>query len=148
MRKIIVSVLNLVNLVLLGITFGLGTLTAGLDRQGQSIGTYYQLVWPANAAYFQALNVIGFFALCIAAGLTLFLVVPLSFRKFVSAGNAALLIFTGVVTLLVPTIYNQGSALPVTNQGGLIGMGVLLFVAAAISAFGAVLEFLAEKEAK
>lgn len=150
MRKIIVTVLNLVNLVLLGITFGLGSLTAATNASGNSVGTYYSLVWPSSNAYFNALNLIAFFGLCVAAALALFLLLPVKFRKFVSAGATALLIFVGVLTLLVPANYVSVSEIApaLTLQDSLIAMGVLLFVAALLTCLGAVLEFLPEKDAK
>ena len=143
MRKIIATVISLVNLVLLGIAFGLGSLTAATNANEASIGTYYSLVWPTSNAYMNAFNIVGFFALCLAAGVMLFLLIPLKVRKFVAVCEVALLIFAGVATLLVPQMYCSVSDVMPTFylQGGLIAMAVLMFSAAALTAIEAVLEF-------
>ena len=148
MRKIIATVVNLVNLILLGIAFGLGSLTAAVNANDASIGTYYSLVWPTSQSYFNAMNIAGFFVFCVAAGIMLFLLIPLKVRKFVAVLEAVLLVFAGVATLLVPQMYcSVADPAPLFYlQGGLIAMAVLMFVAALLTVFNVVLEFTEKAE--
>ena len=148
MRKIIATVVNLVNLILLGIAFGLGSLTAAVNANDASIGTYYSLVWPTSQSYFSAMNIAGFFVFCVAAGIMLFLLIPLKVRKFVAVLEAILLVFAGVATLLVPQMYcSVADPSPLFYlQGGLIAMAVLMFVAALLTVFNVVLEFTEKAE--
>ena len=140
MRKIISPIVNLVSLILVGIAYGLAGLTAANDVAGNGVGSYYQLVW-GNINTF---NLVGFF-LMIAATVFVFLTFIPKGRKFIAILTGGLLIAAGVMALYAPAQVAQNH-LPLTNQPGLIGMAVLLFVAGGFSLIISALEFALSKK--
>lgn len=122
MRKILSPIINLVSLILVGIAYGLAGISAANDVAGVSVGSYYQLVW-GNINTF---NMVGFFLLIAATLFVLLTFIPKG-RKVLAFLSGALLIASGVMALLMPS--HVAGINPLTNQPGLIGMAVLLFVA-------------------
>ena len=139
MKRILSPLINLVSLILVGVAFGLGGLSAAHHAGNDSnMGTYYQLIWQ-NPKF---LPVFGFFALCVGAFLLLVVFLPFV-RKFAAPLAGALLIVSGVFALLTPKAIQSNVA--VELQPGLIAMAVLLFIAGAFSLIVCALEFLSKE---
>lgn len=134
MRKIIVPIVDIVILILIGISFGLAGITFLKDASQASIGTFYQLVWPADMKV-NAVALVAFFAMCVAPFFTLLSFVPFKLRSAFNGLSAVLLIGAGVIALMLPKILTSGMevALTLYLQGGAWGMAILLFVAALLS---------------
>ena len=140
MRKFISPIVNLVSLILAGISFGLAAITAAFNVAGNSIGNYYQLVWLNNTP--NTVAIVGFFLICVGTFLLLVNFLP-KIRKVTAPLSAVLLVAGGVIALLTPKLV-QGK-LTVYNQPALIALATLLFVAALFSAVVTALEFVKEK---
>lgn len=140
MRKFISPIVNLVSLILAGISFGLAAITAAFNVAGHSIGNYYQLVWLNNTP--NTVAIVGFFLICVGTFLLLVNFLP-KIRKVTAPLSAVLLVAGGVIALLTPKLV-QGE-LTVYNQPALIALATLLFIAALFSAVVTVLEFVKEK---
>lgn len=144
MRKFLLPVINLVNIILVSIAFGLGANTAvtGTDNY-TARGNYYQLIWERS---FNPVAIFGFFLFIFAVALVLVNFLPLKVRKFVTLLTGAAFIATGVIFLRTPYL-----SISMTNgevTGSLIAMAVLVFVAGALSLLMSVIEFLPAKESK
>ena len=146
MKKFILPVVNLICLVLAGVTFGLGANSAvyrGQASAGQ--GNWYQLVWtiPTNPT---VIGLIGFFGLCFAAFIALVTIIPFKVRKFCVAFGGLLFVATGVMFLLTPgAVYTGANAASYIRSDSLIAMSVLMFVAGGLELLGSCVEFLPEK---
>ena len=138
MRKFLLPVINIVNLILLGIAFGLGGNTAiytpaGTERT--SLGNYYQVIWNNPTV----MSVVTFFLFVTGVALCLFTLIPFKGRKFVALICGGMLIASGVLTLtLGGSLANP--VLGYTNSGSLIALVVLLIVAGALEAIMSVYE--------
>lgn len=146
MKKILSPIINLISLILVGVAFGLGGLSAAhiasashTSTEG-NMGTYYQLVWSVE--HKSVLAIVGFFLLCVGAFLLLVVFLP-KIRKFVAPLAGGMLIAAGVIALLMPARIQP--TLTVENQPGLIAMAVLLFVAGGFSLIVCALEFLSKE---
>ncbi|MCQ2792796.1 MAG: hypothetical protein MJ221_00025 [Bacilli bacterium] len=140
MKKFLSPILNIISMILVGIAYGLGGITAAHNVAQHSIGNYYQIVWGGNSLI--ALNVVGFFLIVAGSAFLLLVFIP-KCRKYTAFLTAGLLIAGGVLALMSPA--NLNSTLPVYNQPGLIGMASLLFAAGFFSLLISVIEF-ASKE--
>lgn len=149
MRKFLLPIINLVNVILVSIIFGLGANTALTGDTYPNRGNWYSLVWEgylktgADGKQIVCANVvgiIGFFLFVIAVAGILVAFLPVSFRKWVNVGVGAALIAAGVLFLLTP----NGSMRNIPNVGeitdSLIAMAVLAFVSGAFSLGMAALE--------
>ena len=141
MRKILVPILGLLSLVLLGIAFGLASLSIATHTISNTVVgvSYYQAVWQGE--YMTALNVIGFFLLCFAPAFVLVGLLPFKFRKFVLCGAALAAIVAGVFILLTPAQYFGADVNKYTINGGLIATGVLVIIAGVLECLAALLDF-------
>ena len=146
MRKFLIPIINLVNLILVSITFGLGAkdgaaIDAGLNDIGR--GNYYQLVWNASDKA-NVIGIVGFFLFVVAAALMLVNFLPLKARKCVAPLTGLMFIAAGVMFLLTPA----NAAIHFVElklSGSLIAMAVLVFIAGALSLGMSVLDFTAKK---
>ena len=134
MRKFLLPVINLVNLILVSITWGLSGKTAVIDagHAGGDVkcGNFYQVVWMGTKA--NAVGIIGFFLFIAAVALTLVAFLPLKSRKFITCAGGAFYIAAGVLFLRAPYHYDY-SIQKIELSGALIAMAVLVFVAGAFS---------------
>jgi len=138
MRKFLLPIISIVNLILAGIAFGLGGNTAAYSPAGtdRAIGNYYQLVWnqPTGMA------VTAFFLFVFAVFFTLVYFIPFKHRKCANILVGGLFIAAGALTLTVPNAYAQ-AAFAYTRSGSLIAMSVLMFVAGGLTLLASLLEF-------
>lgn len=143
MRKFLLPIISIVNLILAGIAFGLGANTAAYSPADSTIGAgnYYQLVWNQP----QVIGMLAFFFFVFAVFFTLVYFIPFKHRKFANLVIGALFIGGGVCTLLVPANAYIMPKLSYTLTGSLIAMVVLMFVAGGLTLLASLLEF-TEKE--
>ena len=131
MRKFLLPVINIVNLILVGIAFALGGNTAAYSPAGTervALGNYYQLVWNNP----QPFGVVAFFLFVVGVFFLLVTLVPFKARKFVACLDGAMLVAAGVLTLsLAGTVANE--TLGYTNSGSLIAVAVLMIVAGGLA---------------
>lgn len=148
MRKFILPVINLINIVLVSITFGLASKSAFVENAeslwyGQGKGNFYQIAWghPGTPS---AIGIVAFFLFVFAVAITVFAFLPVKFRKYVTAVGGLMYITAGVLFLLSPKHCN----LPVLEPkltGTLIAMAVLVFIAGAFTLIMSAIEFLEKK---
>ena len=155
MKKLLFSLVSIVNMILIGIAFGLGANTAAwvTKKEGTAIGNWYQLVFPTAPRTPAVANIICFCLLVLGAALVVFALLPFKFRKFVNIAGGGALIAAGVLTLWVPTNYMEtseaASKLSFYSSGSLIAMAVLLLVAGGLALAASCGEILLkDKEAK
>lgn len=152
MRKFVFSIISLVNMILAGIAFGLGSNTAMFISKAEEnpSGNFYQLVFPGIAERVSPANIICFVLLVLASFLALVALIPFKGRKFVNILGGGSFIAAGVLTLWVPTNYMLTTTAPgklhFFSSGSLIAMAVLLIVAGALALLGAIIEFIPKKE--
>lgn len=146
MRKFLLPIINLVNIILTSIAFGLGSKTAVVDKALGEVGkgSYYQLVWN-SADHANVLGIIGFFLFVAAAAFMLTLFIPVKCRKFTALLTGALYIGAGVLFLMTPGACDVAIIKPVLT-GSLIAMAVLVFIAGGLSLVMGLLDF--KKESK
>lgn len=140
MRKFVLPLLSLVNLVLLAVVFGVSAQCIGTRVDGSNFGNYYQLVFERGS---NILALVSFILLVLGGLFTLVNLIPFKARKFTSIAHAAMTIGSGVLMLLAVT----KTAEKVTVSGSLVAVSVLLFVAGFMSILMGLLEF-TKKEAK
>ena len=149
MRKFLLPVINLINLILVSITWGLTKQTAVVDKEfaSEPRGIYYQIVWGGTKP--NVLAIVGFFlfiATCVAI-LVAFL--PLKVRKFITCAGGLMSVASGVIFLLSPKPkFYDCSIVEPKLTGACIAMAVLVFVAGAFLLLMSVIEFLPEKKSK
>lgn len=160
MKKFLLPIMNLINVVLVSIVFGLGAQTAlnlidtSKNKVGQ--GNWYQLVWRGyytdmGKTGVNVLGIVGFFLFVLAVAAILVAFFPTKFRKWVCAGMGAALIASGVLFLLTPNGagYSFIANCKITSE--LIGMAVLAIVSGVLSLGMAAIEIVPiflKKEAK
>lgn len=145
MRKFLLPIINLVNVVLVAITFGLSPKTSVIDAGMKDLakGNYYQLVWNNSNA--NVMGIIGFFLLCVAALATLVIFFPFKARKCVAAVTGLMYAGAGAMFLLTP----KGADMVFVElemTKAFITMIVLTFCVAAFTILMSVLEFTEKKE--
>lgn len=147
MRKFLLPIINLVNIILTSIAFSLGTKTAVVEKIAGEVGkgSYYQLVWNA-ADKANIFGIIGFFLFVGAAVFMLSLFIPVKCRKFTAILTGGLYIAAGVFFLKTPGSANITLIKPQLT-GSLIAMAVLVFICGALSLVMAAIDF-SKKEAK
>ncbi len=149
MRKFLIPIINLVNVILVSIVFGISVNPSAFDTHtgsSVSVGNYYQLVWnPADKA--NVLGIVGFFLFVVVAAVMLFNFLPVKARKFTAAVAGAMFIGSGVLFLMTPASADLGKVVidSLELSGSLIAMAVLVFVAGALSLAMAALDFTNKK---
>lgn len=128
MRKILLPVISLVNIILVSIAWGLGAQTAATRVDSSNFGNYYQLVFERGS---NAFAVVSFICFIVASVLILFCLIPSKVRKFVLPACAAALIATGVFMLLTPGGVKDVGAL--TTTGSMVATAVLVLVAGGLA---------------
>lgn len=148
MRKFLLPIINLVNVILVSITFGLGKNPGVKDVVRNKIlsQNYYNLVWGHQQTA-NVIGIIGFFLFVVAVALTVVSFLPVKVRKFVVAVAGALYIAAGVMFLLTPSHYCYNFLGAIKLTGSLIAMAVLVFIAGAFSLLMSAIEF-TSKESK
>ena len=153
MRKFVFSIISIVNMILVGIAFGLGANSAAYitGNEDKVIGNFYQLVFKSpNGGNPSWINILCFALIVLAAALAVVALIPFKGRKFVNILGGGSFIAAGVLTLWVPTNYMELSEaetkLSFASKGSLIAMSVLLLVAGALALIGAIVEFLPSKK--
>ena len=147
MRKFLLPIINLVNLILVSIAWGLSGKTAVIDagRNDQACGNIYQVIWMGKNA--NIIAIVAFFLFCVACLLTLFAFLPVKVRKFTTCLGGLMYVGAGVLFLLSPKFYDYGMIKPeLTNA--LIAICVLILIAGALSLLMSVIDFFAKKESK
>ena len=148
MRKFLSPILNVINLILVAIAWGLSGQSAlndiGVEANAPA-GNLYQLVFFGTKT--NILAIIGFCLFCVACFGMLVAFLPLKVRKFVACLNGLMFAGAGVLFLLAPKFYDYGSG-KFEMTGAFIAICVLILVAALFSLCMAALEFTAKKESK
>ena len=149
MRKFLLPIINLVNLVLIVIVWVLSAQTSVIDAGLKDVacGNFYQVVWQGSRP--NILGIVGFFLFIAAVVLTLVVFLPIKGRKFLNCLNGLMHVGAGVMFLLspFPPYYAHGFA-EAKLTGALIAMAVLVFIAGAFSIVMSLVEFLGKKESK
>ena len=149
MRKFLLPVINLVNVILVSIVWGLSANTSVIDagHSDAACGNFYQVVWQGSRA--NILGIVGFFLFCVAVLATLVAFLPIKARKFITCCTGAMYIAAGVMFLLapLPPHYAHGFV-EAELTGSLIAMAVLVFVAGAFSLLMSAIELFGKKESK
>lgn len=133
MRKFLLPIISIVNLILAGIAFGLGGNTAAYAPESRAIGNYYQLVWNKP----NLVTMLAFFFFVAAVFFTLVYFIPFKHRKCANILVGGLYGAAGALTLMIP----NGSQFAYTRTGSLLAMAVLMFVAAALALVSSLIEF-------
>ena len=149
MRKFLLPIINLINVVLVSIVFGLGGEMSYTyaNKNGQD---WYNTVWfPISEGRVNVLGIVGFFLFVVAVAAILVAFFPAKFRKWLNIVIGLALIASGVLFLLTPNGGLRDFRVEVELTDALIAMSVLVFVAGALSLGMAALELApAKKEAK
>lgn len=147
MRKFLLPIFNLINLILVSIAWGLSAKTAIIDagRNNLASGNMYEIVWMGTKT--NIIGIVAFFLFCVAAFLTLVAFLPLKGRKFVTCLDGLMYVGAGVLFLLSPKFYDR-SIIEVELTGAFIAFCVLILVAGAFALCMAASEFFGKKEAK
>ena len=145
MRKFLIPIVNLVNIILVSITFGLANNTAVIDAGLSDVarGNYYQLVWNA-ADKANVIGIVGFFLFIAAAALMLVNFIPFRCRKYTSILTGGLFIAAGVLFAMTPSFANI-TFISIKLTGSLAAMVSLVAVAGVLSFLMAVLDFTSKK---
>ena len=146
MRKFLLPIINLVNVILVSITFGLGKNPAAKDVARAKIlsQNYYNLVW-GHQAEANIIGIVGFFLFVVAVALTVFSFLPVKARKFTVAAAGGMYIAAGVLFLLTPSNYCYNFLSGVELTGSLTAMAVLVFIAGAFSLAMSAIDFTSKK---
>lgn len=150
MRKFLSPILNVINLILVSVAWGLSNQPGAVydaARNNAPCGTFYQIVWGGESA--NILAIIAFFLFCVACFAMLVTFLPLKVRKFIACAQGLMFIGAGVLLFLAPNpkFYDSLIFEPKLS-GAYIAMLVLILVAGAFSLCIAAFEFLGKKESK
>ena len=149
MRKFLSPILNVINLILISIAWGLSGQSAVLDKAYNEAGrgNIYQVIFMGTKP--NILAIVGFGLLCLACLTLLVAFLPLKARKFVACIEGLSFVGAGVLFLIgsVPPWYDCSIVEPKLS-GALIAICVLILVAALFSLCMAALDFTAKKESK
>ena len=152
MRKFLLPIINLVNVILVSIAWGL-TGKSALVSEHKSIsygyGNFYEVIWDGQVASknVNALGIVAFFVFILGCALMLAAFLPVKWRKFVSCGEACAFIASGVLFLIMPFHTARATVEPKLT-GAMIAIAVLVLVAGALAACMAAIEFLGKEESK
>lgn len=143
MRKFLLPIINLVNIILVSIAWGISKPSAVLNGDGTGCGNWYQLIFGANQH--NIVGIVGFALFVAACALMLVNFLPIKGRKVLTAGAGALFISAGILMLKTPAAANQVYKGGMELSGSFIAMAVLIFVAGALSLLMSVIEITAKK---
>ena len=144
MRKFLLPIINLVNLILISIAWGLSGKTAIIDAGNgdYACGNMYQVIWQGKEA--NPVAIVGFFLFIFGCAAMLAAFIPAKWRKFVSCGAGALFIASGVLFLCSPKTYDYPIAKPELTSA-FIAICVLILIAGAFSLAMSAVEFFGKK---
>ena len=147
MRKFLLPIINLVNLILISIAWGLSGKTAIIDAGNgdYACGNMYQVIWQGKEA--NPIAIVGFFLFIFGCAAMLAAFIPAKWRKFVSCGAGALFIASGVLFLCSPKTYDYPIAKPELTSA-FIAICVLILIAGAFSLAMSALEIFEKKTLK
>ena len=148
MRKFLLPIINLVNLILVSIAWGLSGKSAVLEtvnHKSVGCGNMYQIVWGGSNA--NIVGIIAFFLFCVACFATLVAFLPIKVRKFVACLAGLMYVGSGVLFLLSPKFYDYNIQVPELT-GAFIAFCVLILIAGAFSLVMAAIDMFAKKESK
>ena len=150
MRKFLSPILNVINLILVSIAWGLSNQSGAVydaARSNEPCGTFYDIVW--TGAKPNILGIIAFFLFCVACLAMLLAFLPVKARKFIAGIGGLMFIGAGVLLFLAPNPkFYYRSILEPKLSGAYIAMLVLILVAGAFSLCITVLDLTAKKETK
>ena len=148
MRKFLLPIINLVNVVLVSIAWGLSGKTAVIDaaRSDAASGNIYQVIWEGQVSTHNvnAMGIVGFFLFILACALMLMAFIPFKARKFTTCLGGLSFIAAGVLFLNAPWHAARAIYKPELT-GAIIAIAVLLFIAGAFSLVMSIIEFLEKK---
>ena len=153
MRKFLLPVINLINLILVSIAWGLSAakendsaiIDAAPGQHDVGCGNLYQVVWGGNHA--NILGIIAFFAFILGCVLMLTAFLPIKARKFIACLEGLSFVGAGVLFILSPKTYDY----PIVKAeltGRFIAIIVLILIAGAFSLLMSVIDFTGKKESK
>ena len=147
MRKFLLPAINLVNLVLISVAWGLSGKTAIIDagRNDLASGNLYEIIWMGSKA--NVLGIVGFFLFCVACLLTLVAFLPLKSRKFITCAGGLMYIGAGVLFLNAPWSYDR-QIVEIDLTSALLAIASLIIIAGAFTILMSLIEFLGKKESK
>lgn len=151
MRKFLLPVINLINLILVSIAWGLSAAkendSALIDagRNDNGLGNVYQIVW--GSAKPNVLGIIAFFAFILGCVLMLAAFLPIKARKFIACAEGLAFVAAGVLFILSPKTYQIG-AKEIEFTGRFIAFIVLILIAGAFSLLMSAIDFTGKKESK
>ena len=147
MRKFLLPIINLVNLILVSIAWGLSGKTAITDAGNKDAlcGNMYQVIWEGKSA--NPIAIVAFFLFILGCALMLVAFLPVKWRKFVSCGEGVSFIAAGILFLLSPKTYDYAIVKPELT-GAFIAICVLILIAGAFAVAMSAFEFLEKKESK
>ena len=151
MRKFLLPVINLINLILVSIAWGLSAAkendSAIIDAGNKDIGcgNLYQVVWGGSHANILAL--IAFFAFILGCVLMLAAFLPIKARKFIACLEGLSFVGAGVLFILSPKTYDYAIVKPELTDR-FIAIIVLILIAGAFSLLMSVIDFTGKKESK
>ena len=148
MRKFLLPIINLVNLILVSIAWGLSGKTAVIDagRSDLACGNIYQVIWQGVKP--NGVGIAGFFLFIFGCAALLVAFVPFKYRKFVSCGAALMLVTAGILFVNAPWSYDYPMTANIKCTSALLAIASLIIIAGAFSAAMAALEFFGKKESK
>ena len=148
MRKFLLPIINLVNVVLVSIAWGLSGKTAVIDaaRSDAACGNIYQVIWEGEAAAHNAnaMGIVGFFLFILACVLMLASFIPFKARKFATCLGGLSFIAAGVLFLNAPWHAARAIFKPELT-GALIAIAVLIFIAGAFMLVMSIIEICEKK---
>ena len=151
MRKFLLPIINLVNVVLVSIAWGLSGKTAVIDaaRSDAASGNIYQVIWEGEVASHNvnAMGIVGFFLFILACVLMLLAFIPFKARKFTTCLGGLSFIAGGVLFLNAPWHAARAIYKPELT-GAIIAIAVLLFIAGAFTLVMSIIEFFEKKTQK
>lgn len=151
MRKFLLPVINLINLILVSIAWGLSAAkendSALIDvgRNDTGLGNAYQIVWGGSHA--NVLGIIAFFAFILGCVLMLVAFLPIKARKFIACAEGLAFVGAGVLFILSPKGYDI-NAKEIEFTGRFIAFIVLILIAGAFSLLMSAIDFTGKKESK
>ena len=147
MRKFLLPIINLVNLILVSIAWGLSGKTAVIDagRKDLQLGNIYQVIWEGVTP--NVVAIVGFFLFIFGCAAMLVAFFPFKFRKYVTCGAGLMFITAGILFVNAPWHWDHGYA-QIKCTSALIAIACLIIIAGAFSLAMSIYEFLPKKESK
>ena len=151
MRKFLLPIINLVNLILVSIAWGLTGKTAVIDAGNGDLacGNFYEVIWDGQVSSHNVnvLGVVAFFVFILGCAFMLAAFLPAKWRKYVSCLEGLAFLAAGSMFLCMPR-YTARAIVTPELTGAMIAIGVLVLIAGAFTLLMSVLDFTAKKESK